>query len=125
MLLYYLSPPPLLVFPVSSGDQHRKKEITKEITWHEVTPEEKAKAEEEKKNLKKQMALMPWVAKPAPVAKEDRVFDDPEPDIQVTICQSAGLSVCVSVCRSVNLCVGADALGSQTGASCQRGSGFR
>ena len=69
--------PSPLVFPVSSGEQHQKKEIT----WHEVTPEEKAKAEEDKKNLKKQMALMPWVAKPA-VAKEDRVFEDPEPDIQ-------------------------------------------
>ena len=32
-----------------------------------MTPEEKAKAEEEKKNLKKQMALMPWVSTPTTV----------------------------------------------------------
>ena len=70
------------MFPVSSGDQHRKKE-TAAIEWHEVTPEEKAKAEEEKKNLKKQMALMPWVkTSTAPVPEADRVFDEPEPDVQ-------------------------------------------
>ena len=49
-----------------------------------MTPEEKAKAEEEKKNLKKQMALMPWTVKTPtpPVPKEERVFEEPEPDIQ-------------------------------------------
>ena len=70
------------MFPVSSGNQHRQKEIE----WHEVTPEEKAKAEADKKTMKKHMQLMPWAANlppaPTPVSKEDRVFEDPEPDVQ-------------------------------------------